>query len=267
MRVFPAEIRQGSDDECATELDPTWSIGESFTAGYLELLAVRAGLQQTSRPHPVAIATSFLLAAQAGSAQLEVEQLRRGKSLETSRITMAQGGETVLTTTLTAATLPRRAPDVDMAPQIDLPPPDRCEPLTTDTLRGNKLAILDHVELRLPPECIHVMRGAPDGSFTLRGWLRLTAGSKDPSTVDPALGLLVAADAFPPVTFTVGRYGWAPTVQLTSYLRAIPSPGWLRAEKRGRLLAGGWLDEECTIRDSAGTLVLQFHQLSRVPRR
>lgn len=96
--------------------------------------------------------------------------------------------------------------------------------------------------------------------------MRLAPGPDGAGSVVDPLVCLVAVDAFPPVTFTLGRYGWAPTVQLSTYLRALPGPGWLRAELRGSLLADGWFDEECLLWDSAGRLVAQSRQLARAPR-
>ena len=35
-------------------------------------------------------------------------------------------------------------------------------------------------------------------------------------------------DVSAPAAFGVNRFGWAPTVQLTAHLRALPADGWLR---------------------------------------
>ena len=50
-----------------------------------------------------------------------------------------------------------------------------------------------------------------------------------PKGVAPdVLFALLCGDVSAPVTFGVNRTGWAPTVQLTAYLRALPADGWLR---------------------------------------
>jgi hypothetical protein len=55
-------------------------------------------------------------------------------------------------------------------------------------------------------------------------------------------------------------------VQLSTYLRALPAPGWLRVEVTGSVVADGWFDEECTMFDSTGRLVAQSRQIARTPR-
>ncbi len=69
-----------------------------------------------------------------------------------------------------------------------------------------------------------------------------------------------------PVVFNVdGRFGWAPTVQLTALLRAHPAAGWLRLESRATVVAGAWFDEDVTVIDSAGRLICQARQLALAP--
>ena len=67
-------------------------------------------------------------------------------------------------------------------------------------------------------------------------------------------------------TFGVNRLGWAPTVQLTAYLRAVPVDGWLRVlcttmQIESRL----WLDEDHVVVDANGNSLVQSRQLAMVP--
>lgn len=261
MPDFPIEIEADKQGRHRVELSKNWSIVDSLTAGYLQTVATAAAMTTTRHPHPVAVSSQFLVQAQPGEAQAQVDVLRAGKTIDTVRVTLYQDDQAVSVSTVTASTLESRPADVDHCKQIHLPPPERCTRLEADSLRDRRLNVLEQVELRLAPECITVLHGSADGSFTLRGWLRMADGT-DP---DPLICLAVI-DAFPPVSYTIGRYGWAPTVQMTSYVRDMPAPGWLRAEKRGRLLANGWIDDSCTMRDSAGKVVAQAHQLVRLPR-
>jgi hypothetical protein len=66
--------------------------------------------------------------------------------------------------------------------------------------------------------------------------------------------------------FNSGSYGWAPTVELTWHMRAVPTPGWLAVHGRARLVSDGWFDEEVEVWDSAGRLVAQSRQIARVGR-
>jgi hypothetical protein len=103
--------------------------------------------------------------------------------------------------------------------------------------------------------------GRPSGRGVVRGWFRMADG-REP---DP-LSLLLAVDALPPVTFDLGLPGWAPTLELTAHVRAVPAPGWLKIVHATRNFAGGLLEEDAEVWDSAGRLVAQSRQLARAPR-
>ncbi|NUS73108.1 MAG: thioesterase family protein [Corynebacteriales bacterium] len=256
------DVQQLLADRVAIELDPSWSIGGALTAGYLQSLSAEAGLRTSQHPHPIATTTDFLQPASPGPATFSVELLKSGKTLDRLRVTMIQDDEPVLITSLVTSVIDESPSDVDMSRPIELPPPDRCTRIESTTLRDRHLGVLDHVDLRLAPECISVLRGGADGSFTIRGWVNMADG-RDFDTPT----LIRILDAFPPATYTIGRFGWAPTIQRTTYLRNLPTQGWLRAERCGRVLAGDVLDEECIMRDSAGVVIAQTHQLIKMPRK
>jgi hypothetical protein len=70
-----------------------------------------------------------------------------------------------------------------------------------------------------------------------------------------------------PVPYAVGRRGWAPTVQLTAYLRGLPAAGWLRVVCTTTQIGQEWFDEDHTVVDSTGRIVVQSRQLALVPDR
>jgi hypothetical protein len=76
---------------------------------------------------------------------------------------------------------------------------------------------------------------------------------------------LMCGDISLPVPYAVGRRGWAPTVQLTAYLRALPADGWLRVLCTATQIGEDWFDEDHTVIDSAGRIVVQTRQLALVP--
>jgi hypothetical protein len=87
-----------------------------------------------------------------------------------------------------------------------------------------------------------------------------------PRDVAPdALFALMCGDLSAPVTFAVDRTGWAPTVQLTAFLRALPADGWLRIIATCTEIGHDWFDEDHTVVDSLGRLVVQARQLALVP--
>jgi hypothetical protein len=95
----------------------------------------------------------------------------------------------------------------------------------------------------------------------MRGYFRLRE-DRDPD----AYLLALAVDSLPPTVFGLGATGWAPTVELTWHMRAVPAPGPLRVAARCRHVSGGWFDEESEAWDAAGRLVAQSRQLARVGR-
>jgi hypothetical protein len=95
----------------------------------------------------------------------------------------------------------------------------------------------------------------------MRGYVRLRE-HRDPD----ALLLALAVDALPPVVFGLGATGWAPTVEMTWHMRAVPAPGPLQVSTWARQVSAGWFDEEGEVFDAAGRLVAQSRQLARVGR-
>ena len=76
---------------------------------------------------------------------------------------------------------------------------------------------------------------------------------------------LLCGDVSAPVTFGVNRFGWAPTVQLTAYLRALPADGWLRVLCTTVQIGQDWFDEDHIVVDSEGRIIVQSRQLAMVP--
>jgi hypothetical protein len=96
-------------------------------------------------------------------------------------------------------------------------------------------------------------------------WARPRPG--DETDIDTAvLFALMAGDISAPVTMNRGMFGWAPTVQLTVYLRRVPAPGWLRVRAESTVLGSTWFEEDHTVVDSTGAVVVQSRQLAMIPR-
>ena len=96
---------------------------------------------------------------------------------------------------------------------------------------------------------------------------RCAAGSASRTAATPTrYSLLLTVDALPPTSFELGLKGWTPTVELTTHIRCRPAPGPLRVSITTRNLAGGFLEEDADVWDSADRLVAQSRQLARAPR-
>ena len=87
-----------------------------------------------------------------------------------------------------------------------------------------------------------------------------------PKGVAPdVLFALLCGDVSAPVTFGVNRIGWAPTVQLTAYLRGVPADGWLRVMCTTMQIGQDWFDEDHVVVDCEGRIIVQTRQLAMVP--
>ena len=250
---------RGGPERWAAEVDPGWTVAGRPNGGYLLALVTRAALKVAGQPHPLAVSAHFLSPSDPGPAELEVRRLRAGRSLSTARVTLAQGGQARLEALVTAGRV-----DPDAGPgwrrgtgPAGLPPVEACVAAQPELPGGMRANLLDHLNLRLDPATVGWAAGRPGGRLEMRGWVRFSDGR----AADP-LALLQVVDALPPTSFDLGLASWAPTVELTVYLRGLPAPGWLACVVTGQLWQGGWFDEEAEVWDSAGRLVAQSRQLA-----
>ncbi|MDQ1685112.1 MAG: hypothetical protein QOC82_1849 [Frankiaceae bacterium] len=238
------------------DLDAGWSIGGRPNGGYLLAAIARAATQAADRPHPLAVSGHFLRPPAGGPAEVRTEVMKAGRTVATVRATLWQDDRACLDVLVTAGSLPEAAPDHVSTPMPVMPPPAECWSRADTDFR---VELLDHVDVRLDPATV------PDpkqpGDPVIRGWM----GLRDGSAAD-ALALLLAVDVAPPTVFRLGMIGWAPTVELSALVRAVPAPGWLAFEADASVVAGGWFDENATVWDSTGRVVAQARQLALVGR-
>lgn len=267
IRVSP---RTGELSSYDVTLGEGWTIGFGVNGGVL-LAAVGNALRETfpgRTPDPVTMSAYYLSAARPGPARIETSVLREGRTLSTGEASLVQtdpdGSQAERVRVLaTYGDLDRLPDDVrTTASPPAMPPPDECVPgdLAPPTM-VDQVNLLHRLDLRLDPACAGWASGRPSGEGRLQGWMRMADG-REP---DPLL-LLLAVDALPPVTFDLGLFGWAPTLELTAHVRARPAPGWLAVTLRSRNFAGGLFEEDAEVWDSTGRLVAQSRQLARAPR-
>jgi acyl-CoA thioesterase len=239
-------------------LDPAWSVGDKPHGGYLLAETAKAALAAT-HPHPLALSAHYLSAPTTDEpASVIVEQLRAGRSTTSSQLQLRQAGRVCLTAVLTAGRLDAQAePFWSAHTPVELPAPEECLRLSPQRPDGVLVRPMEQLDVRIDPAVAGFATGEPGRDGAMRGWLRRADGT--PTTL---LDLLVYADALPPVTMGLGVGGWAPTVELTFLLRGLPAPGWIRAEHHSVLMAGGWMDQDCSLWDSRGQLVAQARQLA-----
>lgn len=278
----------------------------AVNGGALMATVLRAVLDASAHPHPVATSANFLRIPRLAAAEVHVSWLKHGNTASTARATLVQDSKPVLDMTVTTGTVPGGQAAVSGAAA------DGAETggvaaggLATDGLAADGLAAVGlaavgsqtldwtgerppfpdiadcvdlgawpgtvaadgtagfaaQVEVLLDPASTGWRSNQPSGVPEMRAYVRLRE-HRDPD----ALLLALAVDALPPVVFGLGATGWAPTVELTWHMRAVPVPGALAVATRCRHVSGGWFDEEAEVWDASGRLVAQSRQLARVGR-
>lgn len=229
--------------------------------GLLLASVLRAVLDTSPHPYPVATSAHFLRVAHPAPAQVRVAWLKQGKTAACARATLIQDGACVLETTVSTGMLdePGAGGLAWTGEPPELPPIEECFGLAEASGHALNGGYASQVDLRLDPATIGWIRGNPAGLPEMRGYFRL----REPREPDAYL-LSLAVDSLPPVVFGLARVGWSPTVELTWHMRAVPAAGVLRVATRSRHVGSGWFDEEAEVWDTAGRLVAQGRQLARV---
>ncbi|MFI7504934.1 thioesterase family protein [Streptomyces sp. NPDC049687] len=248
------------------DLSAGWTILGAVNGGYLLAVLGRALADALQQRDPFTISAHYLTASRPGPAVVRTDVVRTGRTLSTGQASLfqydEQGAEVERIRVLASyGDLDSLPDDVRTAAEPPVfPPLDQCfGPEDGPTPVDDSSAIADRLMLKLDPSTLGWALGQPSGKGEMRAWFGLKDG-RDP---DP-LSLLLAVDALPPTAFEIGLRGWVPTVELTVHVRCRPAPGPLRVSITTRNLAGGFLEEDAEVWDSADRLVAQSRQLARV---
>jgi acyl-coenzyme A thioesterase PaaI-like protein len=252
------------------ELNKHWTIGPKVHGGAMLALCANAARTacggSSTGLEPVAVSASFLWAPDPGEVQLVTSIRKRGRRISVVDVELVQGDRTAVHAVVNLGEPEHFPPGGDTSPLlsanpvVDLmapEPPDDIEPIGP----GHPLAGLVHLgegcDVR---PLLSTLAPSTDGRPpVLQMWAR-------PRDVAPdALFALMCGDLSAPVTFAVERTGWAPTIQLTAFLRALPADGWLRVICTCLEIGHDWFDEDHIVVDSLGRLVVQSRQLALVP--
>ncbi|MFK4155623.1 thioesterase family protein [Streptomyces fungicidicus] len=247
------------------DLSAGWTIINAVNGGYLLAVLGRALADALPHSDPFTISAHYLTASQPGPAVVRTETVRTGRTLSTGQASLFQpdvDGQEVERIRVLASygdldSLPDDVRTTAKPPAI--PPMEQCfGPEDGPAPVDGSSAITERLMLKLDPSTLGWALGQPSGKGEMRAWFGLADG-RDP---DP-FALLLAVDALPPTAFELGLSGWVPTVELTVHVRCRPAPGPLRVSVTTRNLAGGFLEEDAEVWDSADRLVAQSRQLAR----
>ncbi len=270
------------DGRYGAQLSPGWTVGPAINGGYLLAIigtAVAAELESVApgKGHrdPFSVSAHFLSASVPGPAYVETTVIRSGGRFSTVEATLVQD--------VHGTRVPRIAAhatygDLDRAhdaksdaeaaalglalPPPVLPPVEECVLSSDAPPEVTEIApLLQRFGTRFDPASAMWAVGKPSGKGLIQGWFKLA----DDRPLDP-ISLLMVVDALPPVTFDLGMFGWAPTLELTAHVRARPAPGWVIVRHQTRTVAGGLFEEDCDVWDTTGRLVAQSRQLALQPR-
>ncbi|MEV4683590.1 thioesterase family protein [Streptomyces kurssanovii] len=261
-------ITRRADGVYDVELSAGWTIIHAVNGGYLLALMGRALGDALPHPDPFSVSAHYLTASQPGPAVIRTQTVRTGRTLSTGQASLFQYEEDgteverirVLATYGDLDSLPDDVRTAAVPPAI--PPLEQClGPADGRPAIPGSSAITERLDIKLDPATVGWAIGAPSGKGEMRGWFGLADGRD----ADP-LSLLLTVDALPPTSFELGLSGWTPTVELTTHIRCRPAPGPLRVSITTRNLAGGFLEEDADVWDSADRLVAQSRQLAKAPR-
>ncbi|CAN5523452.1 thioesterase family protein [soil metagenome] len=244
------------------DLNEHWTIGPKIHGGVmLALCAKAARLAVDDIAEPVVVSANFLRAPDPGPVELEATIRKRGRTVSLVDVDLVQGGRVAVRAAVTLG-----APEHDAAPLLDAnpvpalmspePPPD-----ITPIEPGHVLADVNHLAAGcdIRPDLSRLRPGADEGAPRTRIWVRPRHEAPD------LLFALLCGDISAPVTFAVGRRGWAPTFQRTAYLRSRPADGWLRVLSTTTQIGRDWFDQDYGVVDCEDRLVAQSRQLALVP--
>ncbi|GAB93325.1 hypothetical protein GORHZ_213_01010 [Gordonia rhizosphera NBRC 16068] len=259
-------------------IDPVFTIGPKVHGGSLQMVvahAARLALRDLVEPAtdggnpgivdgqiPVAISSDFLAAPDAAEVDFEVTLRKRGRTVTVLTVDAVQNGRTTVSSSVTCARPDTGAPH-HSAPSV-LWNTDPEPPPTGLALDDSPIAAFNHLgpalDLVLDADTLPAVRGEI-GDPVVRGWARPKGAVPD---IDFAV---LVCDISPPVVMNLALYGWAPTVQLTTYVRRHPAPGWLRFAATSIEVGPGMFEEDHLVVDSTGTVVAQSRQLALIPQR
>lgn len=261
-----------NDTTVEVNLNADWNVdGTILNGGYLHAVVARAAaIALPGLGSPIAISTSFVATANPGPAAVDVHVLRTGSRISAVNAALRQDGHTVVTCLLTMATAdPPAAKTQDdvsserasFGPEMpEVTPAAQSIRLPSHQLPGPP-GLAELIDYAFVPESSAWLSGDTSAGPRIRVWLAFSDGRP----VD-ALAAIALVDIAPPVCFALGKFGWAPTLQLQVGLFAAPAPGPVLLDLVGAPYDGAVVAEDGLLWDSRGALIARSRQIALAPR-
>jgi hypothetical protein len=228
-------------------LDPVWSSLVGIHGGYLTAIAIKAA-QRVAGDRPIrTVTTSFLRPGSAGTATVDVEVVRQGRSITNLSVTLSQSSKIVLASQIVAA-FAVESTSWETIVRTDLPDFDDCIPIAPPEGIGH----FDHAVAVLDTRALPFSHGPV---ARVAGYMR----PRESRPIDAAwLGM--ALDWFPPAAFTridppAGGISISYTIHLHDTLESL-APDEFHAD----ISSDGIALEKGRILDPAGRVLAEsFH--------
>jgi acyl-coenzyme A thioesterase PaaI-like protein len=261
------------------ELNEHWTIGPKVHGGAMLALCANAARKEhgaggtplaswgpthakrRGSVEPISLSGNFLWAPDPGPMRVVTTVRKRGRRVSLIDVELIQGDRTAVRAAVTLGDPEHHvAPLLSVNPVVPLmtpEPPPGLEPIGPGHPMEDIVHLAHGCDIR--PSLTTFTPRSDGGPPIIEYWVR-------PKGVAPdVLFALLCGDVSAPVTFGVNRMGWAPTVQLTAYLRALPADGWLRVLCTTVQIGQEWFDEDHIVVDCEGRIIVQSRQLAMVP--
>ena len=258
--------RDGADPlRFTSQVSDPWMLVVVPQGGIVAALAARAMATVLGDPSQTLRTITCVFAGQvaAGPVEIDVQVLRRGRSMSQLQATVRNPGQAAGLTAIAAFGGPRRGFEfTELAMPVVQPP---------EQLRGFRNPLPDGVEFEFqrPPmpfwdEIVEARPaiGRPpwepfeDGPAECAYWYRLDDPPLGPDDELDPLAFLVLCDTMPgAVGQKLGpqeEMWFGPSVDLTVHVLGSASPGWLLAHNRARRAGDGYASVEMALWDPAG---------------
>ncbi|WP_019932555.1 thioesterase family protein [Nocardia sp. BMG111209] len=253
-------------------IEDIWTIGPKLHGGTMVAASAAAATRWLRRTvpdardmFPISASTDFLGAPDPGEVEFAVHTRKTGRQICLVEADLVQHGRALVHTAFTFGRLDDTPPlhAADVVADMPVEPPADALGYGAEAPMGDIVHVAHGATMAMDRDWARFVAGE-QGEPRLRLWIRPRPGDERDREVAVFFALM-AGDISPPVTMNLGRFGWAPTVQLTTYLRRRPAPGWLRVISTAQQIGERMFDEDQVVIDATGAVVVQSRQLALLP--
>ncbi|MEU7137809.1 thioesterase family protein [Nocardia sp. NPDC046473] len=252
-------------------IDAIWTIGKKLHGGTMVATSAAAAARGLRAAHPesaemlpIAASTDFLGAPDPGRVDYEVRVRKAGRQICLVDVDLVQEGRTLVHTAFTFGRVDDAPPVYVPESHTDMPTEPTADAVAYGPDSPMRIAHLSQgASVAIDPIWARFLAGE-QGKPQLRLWIRpRPADEQDPEVA--VYFAMMAGDMSPPVSMNLGRFGWAPTVQLTTHLHRRPAPGWLRVIATTPEVGERMFVQDQLVLDATGAVIAQTRQLALIP--